>query len=147
MKPLYIFDLDGTLSLTEHRLHYIQGKTKNWDAFFLASKDDGVNLPIATIFRALRQADREVWIVSGRSNIAQATTEQWLKDNNLAPDMLYLRDKRDHRNDYELKQAWYCNLPSEDANRIVCVFEDRTRVVQMWRSHSVACLQVTDGDF
>jgi len=33
---IYIFDIDGTLADVSHRLHYITGETKDWDAFFAA---------------------------------------------------------------------------------------------------------------
>lgn len=29
-----IFDIDGTLADCSHRLHWIQSKPKNWNAFF-----------------------------------------------------------------------------------------------------------------
>jgi phosphoserine phosphatase len=36
MKPLYIFDLDGTLALTEHRQHILDNKDdpQRWQRFF-----------------------------------------------------------------------------------------------------------------
>lgn len=43
MRPLYIFDLDGTLALIEHRLHFIQGPKKDWRGFFGAVGDDSPN--------------------------------------------------------------------------------------------------------
>ena len=36
MTPLYIFDLDGTLALIDHRRHLVEGETKDWPAFFRA---------------------------------------------------------------------------------------------------------------
>jgi len=35
-----IFDIDGTLADCTHRLHFIQGETKDWEAFFAAAKYD-----------------------------------------------------------------------------------------------------------
>lgn len=35
MKPIYIFDLDGTLADGAHRLHYIQQEPKRWGEEYL----------------------------------------------------------------------------------------------------------------
>ena len=35
----------------------------------------------------------------------------------------------------------------EDRARLVAVFEDRKRVVDMWRENGVTCYQVAPGDF
>lgn len=41
MKPkAYIFDIDGTIADCSHRLHFITGEHKNWDAFYDACLDD-----------------------------------------------------------------------------------------------------------
>ena len=49
MKPLYIFDLDGTLALIKHRRHFVEGTTKDWRAFFAACVDDVPDMPSATV--------------------------------------------------------------------------------------------------
>jgi phosphoserine phosphatase len=42
MKPLYIFDLDGTLALIEHRRKYVERPRgeQDWKAFYVACVDD-----------------------------------------------------------------------------------------------------------
>ena len=39
--------------------------------------------------------------------------------------------------------AW---IPPE-RNRLTAVFDDRDKVVQMWRENGVPCFQVAKGDF
>ena len=36
-RPLAVFDLDGTLADVRHRLHHIEGRRRDWDAFFSAA--------------------------------------------------------------------------------------------------------------
>jgi len=36
---------------------------------------------------------------------------------------------------------------TEDKSRLVAVFDDRDRVVKMWRDVGVTCFQVADGEF
>ena len=39
-KPAIIVDLDGTVADLSHRLHHINGKHRNWDAFFAGVDKD-----------------------------------------------------------------------------------------------------------
>ena len=68
MKPLYIFDLDGTLALIDHRRHFVEGPDKDWRSFFAACVDDAPNMPVIRTLQALRKSGAEVWIWSGRSD-------------------------------------------------------------------------------
>ena len=45
MKPLYIFDLDGTLALIKHRRHFVEREPhhQDWERFYAACVDDGPN--------------------------------------------------------------------------------------------------------
>ena len=40
-----------------------------------------------------------------------------------------------------------CGYTTEDGERLIAVFEDRDRVVAMWRDAGVPCFQVAPGDF
>jgi hypothetical protein len=57
-----------------------------------------------------------------------------------------MRDEGDHRSDEVVKKEIYENYiaPWWD---VVCVFEDRNRVVKMWRDIGLLVAQVWDGDF
>jgi hypothetical protein len=43
----------------------------------------------------------------------------------------------------ELKRQWIQEYKLED---IICVFDDRTKVVNMWRDLGLTCFQVAPGD-
>lgn len=159
MKPLYIFDLDGTLADASHRLHHIQGPKKDWRAFFAACVDDKpIPQAIATL-QALRRGGAEVWVWTGRSDEVISETEQWLHDHHVqrwpplltwairAPEVLKMRPAGDHQPDHKLKFGWLANLDPPERNRLTAVFEDRDAVVQMWRDAGVPCFQVAPGNF
>jgi hypothetical protein len=63
------------------------------------------------------------------------------------PDLMKMRPDGDHTEDTALKSDWYDAMLEEDKDRLMFVFEDRTRVVNMWRSKGVPCFQVAPGDF
>ena len=48
-----------------------------------------------------------------------------------------------------LKQHWLDDLFPIDSKRldIVCVFDDRDKVVDMWRKNGLTCMQVAPGNF
>ena len=50
--------------------------------------------------------------------------------------------------DNELKRKWFDDLIGEDdKDQVLCVFDDRQKVVDMWRELGLTCMQVDKGDF
>ena len=156
MSPLYIFDLDGTLALIEHRLHHIKGPKKDWRAFFAACVDDKPNLPVLETLNRLRRGRAEIWVWSGRSDEVRKQTIQWLQKHRVfhaywnpfrAPEMLRMRKAGDYRDDAVVKREWASEIEPPEWARLTATFDDRDRVVKMWRDLGVPCFQVAPGDF
>lgn len=160
MRPLYIFDLDGTLANAEHRLHHIKGKKKDWRAFFAACANDTPMAETIRTLRALRKGGAEIWVWTGRSDEVRAETEEWLHKHGIfksvplltwepfrAPETLLMRPEGDHQPDHKLKFGWLADLEPPERNRLTAVFEDRDQVVAMWREAGVPCFQVAPGNF
>lgn len=141
MRNLVLFDLDGTLCGIEHRLHFITNGKKDWEGFFKACVDDVPRPDIIKVFKAMKAAGHEVWIVSGRSSQVQEETIEWLKRYDIQPRMLIMRKQGNSTPDQVLKISWVNDgiIPRE---RILCVFDDRQRVVDAWRAIGITCLQV-----
>lgn len=95
-RALAVFDLDGTLADTRHRLHHLESRPKNWRAFFRAADadaplDEGVEL-------ALRWADEcEVGYVTGRPERCRRATVKWLHRHGLPSGPLWMRGDEDRR--------------------------------------------------
>lgn len=158
IKQIVIFDMDGTLADLEHRLHHIQppkyahgeGEQEepkaDWPAFFAACDKDAPIHEIIEIMLALDSVGFFIWIVSGRSEAVRGKTLDWLRQHAIHPEKLLMRKADDHRPDEEMKEELITSgviIP----NDVMCVFEDRTRVVGMWRRHGLRVLQVADGNF
>ena len=155
MNPLYIFDIDGTLALIEHRVHMLKDKSdgQRWRKFYAACDKDLPNVPVINTMQRLR-ASSDIWLFSGRSSEVRDKTILWLEiycrlssDYIEAYNMLTMRDLGDCTPDDELKESWYDNMLDVDKERLVAVFDDRQRVVDMWRSKGVTCFQVANGNF
>lgn len=153
MKPLYIFDLDGTLALIGHRRHLaVAGE---WDEFYKACVKDQINIPVLQILLSLSagiQIEPDIKIWSGRSDLVLKETVDWLCkctafSKTKIMNILRMRNHGDYMPDQLLKARWYDELCPADKARLICVFDDRQKVVDMWRSIGVTCLQVAKGDF
>ena len=168
MTPLYIFDLDGTLAVTEHRQHILMDKEdrQRWARFYAACVDDTPNWPVVDTFCHLASvADVLIW--SGREASVREATVSWLLSH-LGPRLyseslggpgdfrgtrgwfqsrLTMRPVGDYTPDDQLKLNWHMNLDPADQQRLVAVFDDRNRMVKAWRSHGIACFQVAEGEF
>lgn len=149
MNPLYIFDLDGTIALNKHREHLIQGDHKNWEAFFEACDMDDPNHPVINTLKSLKNSGADIWIWSGRSDAVREKTLEWLHKHDLVKHVsrIRMREDGDHTPDEELKLGWLNDLSQSDEHRLVAVFDDRDKVVAMWRSQGIACFQVAYGSF
>lgn len=143
--PCYIFDIDGTLADIRHRLHLIEKAPKDWDAFHDACVDDAPIEHMCELTRLLARV-KPIIYVSGRSDRIRNRTLQWLIDKGCARGRLYMRRHEDHRDDDILK-AEILAVIRADGFEPCLVFDDRDRVVSMWRANGVPCAQVAEGNF
>lgn len=124
---------------------------KDWDAFHVACVDDTPIKPVISTCLALAMSDPpdspDIWIWSGRSNIVLTQTICWLRAHVPWYSALKMREDGDFTPDDQLKERWLHAMSPKDRARLVMVFDDRTRVVDMWRRNGVVCAQVAPGDF
>lgn len=79
-RPLYIFDIDGTLCDITHRLHFLNDvcDKDRWKKFYRACASDKAILPVISIMEALKARGADIWFLSGRSNEVRRETIMWL---------------------------------------------------------------------
>jgi len=134
-----IFDLDGTIANIDHRTHHVRGGKRDWQAFFAECVYDRGVPQVVETFHAHVAAGHKVRIWSARSDVVRAETEQWLSDMGIDPFHLqHMRAAGDSTPDVELKRYWL----SQESERPDLVYDDRQRVVDMWRAEGIACFQV-----
>ena len=154
MRPLYIFDLDGTVALIDHRREILGDKEdrQRWRRFYAACDNDLPNVPVIAILHSLLVTGAEIRFFSGRSSEVREKTVAWLAKHTklLTHEIeksLTMREEGDYTQDHILKQQWLDAMNADDRARIVAVFDDRDKVVKMWRDAGLTCLQVAPGDF
>lgn len=109
-------------------------------------------MPVCHLFWALKHSSLkpDIWFFSGRRDSCKDDTVWWLRrwlDKNISPVHVVMRLTGDFRNDVEVKQDMLDWMLKIDRERLVCVFDDRQRVVDMWRRNGVTCLHVAPGNF
>jgi len=71
-------------------------------------------------------------------------TMDWFKKHCIYVPEIRMRNEGDYTPDHELKRKWLYEIGKEN---VICVFDDRDRVVNMWRKEGLLCCQVSRGDF
>lgn len=146
MRECYLFDIDGTLADCSHRLRHITRGEKDWRSFFAACGDDAPIPHIISLALNLWDADQQIIYVSGRSDECRDLTLAWLAKHGLPEAPLYMRKAGDHRDDDKVKAELLVAVIA-DGWAPVMAFDDRDRVVKMWRDRGIPCAQVAAGDF
>jgi len=174
-KPTVIFDIDGTLADIEHRRHFVEGKKKDFDSFNAAMVNDTPNAPIVDLLHmCLAGWDSQVIFCTGRMEQYREVTRNFLLDKCEVEGYLSLVDESDrweckyrrmvedaldvilimrpderrHDPDHQIKQEMLDEiLKIVDKKNITFAVDDRQRVVDMWRSNGLTCLQVAEGNF
>jgi hypothetical protein len=138
-----IIDLDGTLSDCNHRLHLIEGPKKNWDSFFEGCIDDPVIEPMLNILKMFRD-DYKIVIITARPEKNRELTTQWLYNNQIKFDALYMRRNVDFRKSPQVKSDLVDQAIANLYNPIYA-FEDREDCCVMFRERGIYALQVADS--
>lgn len=131
-----IVDIDGTLALMNGRSPY------DW----LKVKEDKVNHTIMNIVDQYRTTDNSIILFSGRDAVCETQTREWLTENNVWFDALFMRPEGNTEKDAIIKQRMF-DENIRGKYYIEYVLDDRQQVVDMWRSLGLTCLQVAEGDF
>ena len=147
MNKVIIFDVDGTIADVEHRRHLVNGDNKDWKNFRLATEfDTPVQWVCDIAKRHIAQGD-EVAFFSARNESEREITEkqisEWIGDGHKG---VFLRPNGDYRPD-EVFKSELADKFEELGGKIDLVFDDRNKVVDMWRQRGTTVGQVADGDF
>jgi phosphoglycolate phosphatase-like HAD superfamily hydrolase len=129
-RPVAVFDLDGTLADTRHRLHLVESAPKDWAAFFRAADQDP---PLAEgVALALEWAERcDLAYVTGRPERCRRATWGWLADQGLPRGTLWMRAARDFRPARTAKPELLRELARE--REVAVVVDDDAEVCDAYR--------------
>lgn len=143
MRPVIIFDIDGTLADCEHRLHHILEEVpKNWPAFDSKIMDD---TPIENMLdinsMVAWNPDIDILLLTGRNERVRDKTEEWLDLYYICYDHLEMRGEHDFRpaDVIKLERLVKLGYAPED---VITIFEDDPKVTTTLREagYHVCCV-------
>lgn len=149
-----IFDLDGTICRVDPaRLAFLHKEPADWQSFHDGLVNDTANEPVAWLAKTLFAAsigasgpdEFSVILVTARHEPYRQKTENWLRENHIKYDRLYMREDRDTRPDHIVKIELLSQV-IDDGYVPFLVVDDRPEVVEAWRSYGLACLQCEYDD-
>lgn len=141
-----IFDIDGTLANITHRRYHVEKKPTDWPAFQKLAHLDTCFEPVAVVARSMGSMAHRIILCSGRIEEERPLTERWLLKYQIPYIALYMRASKDYRADDVIKEEILARMRA-DGFRPELVFDDRDRVVAMWRRNGIICAQVAEGAF
>ena len=128
-----ICDLDGTLALF--------GAANPYSRDF---SQDQLNGTVAGILERFPQDT--IVLCSGRTAKYMPETVEWLHNEGVRYDHLWMRAEGDSRKDAVVKREIYEEHIQGKFN-VRFVLDDRDQVVRLWRELGLTCLQVAEGNF
>ena len=124
----FIFDIDGTIADCNHRVHHLNGRTKDWAAFTAAMADDTPIESTITVMNALSHTFA-ILLLTGRSEDSREVTEAWLSRHGIEADCLLMRGADDFRKDWEMKEDFVSEIT--DKFDVHGAFDDSEGVLAM----------------
>ena len=127
-RPLAVVDIDGVVADVRHRLHFIEGKPRQWDRFFAAAGEDPP-LPAGVALVKELAADHDVLWLTGRPERTRRATRTWLAAQGLPTEPLIMRPNRDFRPARVTKRDELRTLRAD--HRFAVVVDDDPQVVEL----------------
>jgi len=137
--PIILCDIDGTIALRGDRAPH----DHQW------AMEDAVNWPVVFAVDAIANTYKwKIVVISARAEKFRQITEYWLWVHKIFPDraMLLMRGDEDNRPDPIVKRELYEQYIVTE-HYVAMIFDDRARVVEMWRSLGLHCFQVAEGNY
>jgi phosphoglycolate phosphatase-like HAD superfamily hydrolase len=126
-----VLDIDGVLADVRHRLHHVERRPKDWDAFFAAMDDDPPLPEGVALARRLADEGHALVYLTGRNESYRSLTSAWLARHGLPEGVLVMRAEDDRRPARLFKPQALQRLAR--AGRVVTVVDDDVDVVATLR--------------
>lgn len=121
----------------------------DWKSFYEACDKDTPIYSTINLINVLTTGDEfgqyplgEIEIWSGRCESVRQKTMDWIKHHifpwsNEDIPKLRMRPIGNSTPDHELKEMWLLDVLLIEGKEIECVFDDRPKVIRMWRDHGI----------
>lgn len=141
----YIFcDIDGTISDSRHRMHYIRGKKKRFDLFHSESQNDKVVHSVNHMMRNFcKFSDVQPVFLTGRPEEYRFSTKIWLETNvdvcKKGDYMLFMRTSGDYSGNHMLKEQYLNHVGTKN---VILAIDDQKESIDMYHRNYIPALWV-----
>lgn len=144
-----IVDIDNTIAkMSPERKEFITQQRKDYDSFYKMCFEDEPIGDVINIVGQLHFMGNNVVFCTGRREEVRSITEAWL--NRHLPFLneftLLMRPNGNRKCDSIVKPKLVEDHGLTPEN-VLCILEDRNRVVDKWRELGFRCLQVAEGEY
>lgn len=129
----YIVDIDGTLA----DMTGVRGPFE-WNKVHL----DKPIQAVIDIVNMIYNTGNKIILLSGRDEVCRDLTIQWLHDNGVKFDELFMREKDSTEKDRYVKHRFYEHL--KNSYNILGVFDDRPQVALLWHDLGLPLFKIGD---
>lgn len=131
-----IVDLDGTIAHANNKRHIYNFKEVGVD---------DLDFNMFKIIESISSNNVALIFLTARSEVCYDETLNWLREHNfpLMDYMLLMRKENDYRPSKVVKKELYETYIKGKLN-VLCAFDDKSDVVEMWRENGIKALQVLE---
>lgn len=135
LEEIVIFDIDGTVAHSNgKRFPY------DWDRVGIDDSD----AVVIDMFRMHMHRGDRIFLLTGRDGVCRAETAKWFEERGLVYDKLLMKGVNDNRRDTVVKTELY-NNEILGKYHVKVIYEDRQKIVDMWRKMGLKVFQVEPG--
>lgn len=123
MRRTFIFDLEGTLAISNWRESWIP----NWDRFHELFPFDRPNITMINLLGDVYAAGHNVVILTGKMDNNRKDAEAWLRRWGVSYSWLEMRKAGDVRRSTSFKEEYVLKFPKDE---IAMIFDDREDIIK-----------------
>lgn len=116
----------------------------DYEAFNDSLEEDLPNARVVDICCALSE-NYPIFICTGRPEKFRERTEQWLENYGIPYNQIWMRPDDNKEPDAVIKKRMLDSI--QRTCNVIAVFDDRDKVVKMWRENGLLCCQVAKGEY
>lgn len=148
-KQFIVCDIDGTLANIMHRVHLVQGKSRNYDMFHQLINQDKPEFETIAMVNALHEAGHTIIFASGRPEETRGATEEWLQTHVgewTSETHMFMRKDGDKRSDVEVKTEMLTKFQAIYGMKPTIAIDDRLGVCQLWHENGIRLFRMGNPD-
>lgn len=137
-----IFDLDGTIADSSHRSHHLRRGPVDWVAWESGISDDSPIGDVISILKSLAESGYRILLATSRAERCRQSTEEWLNQNAIPYDRLFMRQNHCDGDAYAVKSSHVYRIIAAGYHPVLA-FDDDEASCLAYAHAGVSCCRVS----